>query len=74
MATASRPLIVVLDGLDQLGSAHRAHNLAWLPTSLPPSVRLVLSTLQTDKHELLDTLRALLATRSVTDFRLFDRR
>ena len=62
MPSATRPLIVLLDGLDQLGSAHRAHSLAWLPTSLSPHVRLLLSTLQqADKYDLLHTLKALLS-------------
>jgi len=38
-------LILFLDALDQLGSEDRAHELAWLPITLPAHVRLVLSTL-----------------------------
>jgi len=58
----SRPLVVLLDGLDQLGTAHRAHSLAWLPIALPPHVRMLLSTLQqSDKHDLIHTLTALLS-------------
>ena len=51
--------MVLLDGLDQLGSVHRAHNLAWIPRTLPPYVRIVVSTLP-DRHDLLDTLCALI--------------
>jgi len=62
--STTRPLIILLDGLDQLGTAHRAHSLAWLPTTLPPHVRLLLSTLQQpDKYDLLHTLKALLSPR-----------
>jgi len=43
LATAERPLIVVLDALDQLSGA--ARSLSWLPASLPANVRLVVSTL-----------------------------
>jgi len=43
LATAQRPLIVVLDALDQLAGA--ARSLSWLPANLPANVRLVVSTL-----------------------------
>jgi len=43
LAKAERPLIVVLDALDQLLGA--ARSLSWLPANLPASVRLVVSTL-----------------------------
>jgi NACHT domain- and WD repeat-containing protein len=43
MAKAERPLIVVLDALDQLFGASRS--LSWLPANLPANVRLVVSTL-----------------------------
>lgn len=43
-ATASQPLIVFLDAVDQLADADHARNLIWLPLELPPHVRLVVST------------------------------
>jgi NACHT domain- and WD repeat-containing protein len=43
LAKAERPLIVVLDALDQL--AGMARGLSWLPAALPANVRLVVSTL-----------------------------
>lgn len=43
LAKAGRPLIVVLDALDQL--AGMARGLSWLPAALPANVRLVVSTL-----------------------------
>ena len=43
LATAQRPLIVVLDALDQLAGA--ARSLSWLPANLQANVRLVVSTL-----------------------------
>jgi WD40 repeat protein len=50
-ATADRPLIVVLDALDQLGSPPLT--LDWLPESLPPHVHLVVSLLdEADRPEL----------------------
>ena len=43
LATAEKPLVVFLDGLDQLADADYARNLVWLPVDLPPHVRLVVS-------------------------------
>jgi len=60
-ATPDRPIVLFLDSLDQLTSAHRAHNLSWLPHQLPPNVHLVLSTLPYE-HDLLDTLRVLITS------------
>eukprot|EP00049_Salpingoeca_infusionum_P027758 m.34089 g.34089 ORF g.34089 m.34089 type:complete len:1644 (+) comp9734_c0_seq1:164-5095(+) len=46
MATADKPLLLVLDSLDQLSDEGNGRNLAWLPfQSLPPNVVMVLSTL-----------------------------
>ncbi len=41
--TADRPLFLFLDALDQLTASHNAHSLAWLPGSLSPHVRLIVS-------------------------------
>lgn len=51
LATASRPLILFLDALDQLSHAHGARRLNWLPrgTELPDHVRVVVSTRREDK-------------------------
>ncbi len=45
LASASRPLVIFLDALDQLSSADSASLLGWLPQCLPPHVRLVISAL-----------------------------
>ncbi|MFY9571744.1 MAG: AAA family ATPase, partial [Blastocatellia bacterium] len=45
LATAQKPLVVVLDALDQLSDADHARNLIWLPAELPANVRVVVSTL-----------------------------
>lgn len=63
VANPDRPLVILLDGLDQLCPDHRAYGLAWLPSLLPPNVYLVLSTLPC-RHELLDTLAALYPDRN----------
>jgi tetratricopeptide (TPR) repeat protein len=43
-AAARRPVVLVLDGLDQLDRRGQGLDLAWLPEPLPPNVRLVVST------------------------------
>jgi ATP/maltotriose-dependent transcriptional regulator MalT len=45
LATATAPLALFLDSLDQLSDADGGRRLTWLPVSLPPHVALVVSTL-----------------------------
>ncbi|RHY28673.1 hypothetical protein DYB32_005783 [Aphanomyces invadans] len=45
LASETKPLVVILDSLDQLSSADNAHHLTWLPMSLPPHCKLVVSAL-----------------------------
>ena len=49
--------MLILDGLDQLGSSYKAHALTWLPYKLPEHVRVLVSTVP---HTLgiLNTLKA----------------
>src|SRR5207249_1118040 len=47
LATADRPLILILDALDQLPGT----DSAWLPGELPPYVSLVLSTRGRDRSD-----------------------
>lgn len=56
-ATAEKPLIVMLDALDQLGDANDARRLGWLPETLPDSCRVIVST---TPGEALDALRGTL--------------
>ncbi|WAQ94112.1 NWD2-like protein, partial [Mya arenaria] len=58
-ASKSKPLILILDSLDQLSGADGAHQLAWLPTQLPPYVRLIVSTLP-NYFGILDTLHSMI--------------
>jgi len=53
--------VLLLDSLDQLTAAHRAHSLTWLPRPLPPNVHMIVSTLPYE-HDLLDTLRVIVAS------------
>uniref|UniRef100_A0A8C4WZ30 NACHT and WD repeat domain containing 2 n=1 Tax=Eptatretus burgeri TaxID=7764 RepID=A0A8C4WZ30_EPTBU len=43
-STSQRPLLIVLDGIDQLMETDGARTVWWVPQTLPPSVRLVVST------------------------------
>lgn len=43
-AAERRPMVLFLDALDQLSGADGARSLAWLPTTLPARVALVVST------------------------------
>ncbi len=43
-ACHDRPLIIFLDALDQLSEGDDAMKLEWLPTELPPCVKLIVST------------------------------
>ena len=45
LAQANRPLVLVLDALDQLSDADHGRNLVWLPRELPDHVRFVVSTI-----------------------------
>lgn len=44
LASPQKPLVVFLDGVDQLGDADHARKLTWLPWELPAHVHLVVST------------------------------
>ncbi|KAF3697888.1 NACHT and WD repeat domain-containing protein 2 [Channa argus] len=54
-----RPLVIVLDSLEQLSDADEARKLWWLPINLPRTVRIVVSTLP-NKHGILQKLRTLI--------------
>uniref|UniRef100_A0A6I8NWK5 NACHT and WD repeat domain containing 2 n=1 Tax=Ornithorhynchus anatinus TaxID=9258 RepID=A0A6I8NWK5_ORNAN len=60
-SSLQRPLVLVLDALEQLAESDDARRLWWLPVHLPRSVRVVLSTLP-NKHGLLQKLRSLIPT------------
>ncbi|XP_063409220.1 NACHT and WD repeat domain-containing protein 2-like isoform X1 [Mytilus trossulus] len=41
---SNKPLVILLDSLDQLSKEHAAHKLHWLPKKLPEDVKIVTST------------------------------
>ena len=53
-----KPVVILLDSLDQLSPAHNAYELQWLPTTLPQNFKLVVSTLPKE-HGILDNLRSM---------------
>ncbi|MGH0130456.1 UNVERIFIED_CONTAM: hypothetical protein FKN15_035183 [Acipenser sinensis] len=54
-----RPLIIILDAVEQLSDSDEARKLWWLPIHLPRSVRIVVSTLP-NKHGILQKMRCLI--------------
>jgi len=44
LASPDRPLVIVLDGIDQLSADHGAHDYRWLPDLVPPHCGLLVST------------------------------
>ncbi|XP_013421183.1 NACHT and WD repeat domain-containing protein 2 [Lingula anatina] len=58
--TELRPLVIFLDSLDQLSGTDGAHQLAWLPMSLPKNVRIIVSTLP-NYFSILDTLKRMIS-------------
>jgi hypothetical protein len=43
-ATPDKPMVVMLDALDQLSDANNARSLAWLPATVPENCRVLVST------------------------------
>eukprot|EP00050_Salpingoeca_kvevrii_P017171 m.62581 g.62581 ORF g.62581 m.62581 type:complete len:1460 (-) comp7407_c0_seq2:100-4479(-) len=59
VASSSKPLVLFLDSLDQLGGEFGGRKLGWLPKKdLPPHVHIVVSTLPEDKYFCMPSLRA----------------
>ncbi|MBN3281948.1 NWD2 protein, partial [Polyodon spathula] len=54
-----KPLIIILDAVEQLSDSDEARKLWWLPIHLPRSVRIVVSTLP-NKHGILQKIRCLI--------------
>ena len=57
--SADKPLVIILDSIDQLSEDDYAHGMAWLPTVLPPNVHMVISMVPELKHCLENTRRVL---------------
>eukprot|EP00808_Paulinella_micropora_P006915 g38548.t1 len=59
LARPDKPIVLFVDSLDQLSDRDGGRDLHWLPTTLPPYVKLVLSTLP-DEGNSYKRLKALL--------------
>lgn len=57
------PVVILLDSVDQLGPFFNAYSMEWLPTTLPPNVKLIISTLP-EEAGILNNLRKVLPDRS----------
>jgi len=53
-----RPVLIIIDAVNQLEKSDHAHSMYWLPQELPPNVCVVISTLAGEVHD------AMLARRS----------
>ena len=60
-ATKENPLYLFLDGVDQLSPEDGASGMSWLPLSLPPNVKLILSTASEVKYRCFPVLQSLLS-------------
>ncbi|WAR22531.1 NWD1-like protein [Mya arenaria] len=58
-AKPTKPLVLIIDSLDQLDTAHGGRRLAWLPAVLPPHCKIIVSTLPDDKYEAFPAFKTL---------------
>ncbi|XP_070554535.1 NACHT domain- and WD repeat-containing protein 1-like [Ptychodera flava] len=66
-ASKERPLVLLLDSLDQLDDEGDAHQLSWLPLDLPDHVKLVASTLPDKQYECYPILKTILSHHNFID-------
>jgi tetratricopeptide (TPR) repeat protein len=52
-ATADKPLVILLDALNQLSDSEGAHGLSWLPIQLPPYVSIITTSTEGDCYDIL---------------------
>ena len=70
IATPDKPMIVLLDSLDQLSGENNAFKMNWLPQKLPPNVRFIVST-YTEASDLIGTLRFMFLSSSFIQVPVF---
>lgn len=58
-SSLKKPVVILLDSIDQLGPAHDAYAMKWLPLLLPSNMKLIISTLPKE-HNILDTIQDLM--------------
>jgi hypothetical protein len=54
-AGEARHVVLVIDAVNQLDSAHHAHAMRWLPEELPPNVRAIISVLPGPAYDALQS-------------------
>jgi hypothetical protein len=47
-AAAAKHVLVLIDAINQMDSAHNAHAMRWLPDELPENARIIISTIKSD--------------------------
>ncbi|XP_069134939.1 NACHT domain- and WD repeat-containing protein 1-like [Argopecten irradians] len=57
LAKDVRPLVIILDSLDQLDQSNNGRTLNWLPAKLPDNVKVIVSTLEEDVYECFPALQ-----------------
>jgi len=57
-ASRHKPLLLLLDSIDQLLPLYDAYHVAWLPSKLPPFVKMIVSTLDDGGYDIIHNLRA----------------
>ncbi|XP_058885610.1 NACHT and WD repeat domain-containing protein 2-like [Acipenser ruthenus] len=57
-SSLQHPLVLILDGVDQMAHTYEAQSMWWLPKTLPPSVKLLISTAP-KKSAVLQTFKTL---------------
>lgn len=60
-ATVEKPIYIFLDAVDQLFPDDGASGMSWLPISLPPNVKITLSTSSEVQYRCYPVLQSLLA-------------
>jgi hypothetical protein len=60
LATASEPLIIFIDSLDQLQTPQGVRDLTWLPDKLPENVSLIVTTRPEDTYDRLQAKQAIM--------------
>lgn len=60
-ATSERPILIMLDGIDQLSPEDGASGVSWLPLQVPPHVKIILSTSSEIKYRCYPALQSLLS-------------
>ncbi|XP_033747679.1 NACHT domain- and WD repeat-containing protein 1-like [Pecten maximus] len=57
LAKDVRPLVILLDSLDQLDLTNNGRSLNWIPRSLPANVKIIVSTLEDETYECFPALQ-----------------